>query len=85
VKIFLAKHGVVDISRQPSSPDLAPADSFLFPTAKTALKGKIFQDVEDIKKNVTVRLNAVLWRPLLTVFKTFLKMQQMYSNRRRLL
>jgi hypothetical protein len=26
---------------------------------KTALKGKRFQDVEDIKKNVTAKLNAV--------------------------
>jgi hypothetical protein len=26
---------------------------------KTALKGKRFQDVEDIKKNVTAELNAV--------------------------
>jgi hypothetical protein len=26
---------------------------------KTALEGKRFQDVEDIKKNVTVELNAV--------------------------
>jgi hypothetical protein len=41
VKTFLAKHGV----------DLASADSFLFKTIN-ALKGKRFQDVEDIKKNV---------------------------------
>jgi hypothetical protein len=27
---------------------------------KTAFKGKGFQDVEDIKKNVTAELNAVL-------------------------
>jgi hypothetical protein len=60
VKTFLAKHGVVEISHPHYSPDLAPADSFLFPTAKTALKGKRFQDVEDIKKNVTAELNAVI-------------------------
>jgi hypothetical protein len=46
---------------------------FIFPKVKTALKGKRFQDVEDIKKNVTAELKAVLfWRPLLTVFKNIL-------------
>jgi hypothetical protein len=59
VKIFLAKHGVVEINRPPYSPDLAPADCFPFLTVKTALKAKRFQNVEDIKKNVTAELNAV--------------------------
>jgi hypothetical protein len=49
----------VEISHPSYSPDLAPAEFFLFPTVKTALKGKRFQDVEDIKKNVTAELNAV--------------------------
>jgi hypothetical protein len=35
VKTFLAKHGVVEISNPPYSPDLAPAHFFfLFPTVK---------------------------------------------------
>jgi hypothetical protein len=59
VKKFLAKCGVVEISYPPYSPDLAPADFFLFLTVTTALEGKRFQDVEDIKKNVTAELNAV--------------------------
>jgi histone-lysine N-methyltransferase SETMAR len=70
-KTFLAKHGVVEISHPPCSPDLAPEYFFLFPTVKTALKGKRFQNVEDIKKNVTAELNAL---PLeaFAVFKNFL-------------
>jgi histone-lysine N-methyltransferase SETMAR len=59
VKIFLAKHGVVEISHPPYSLDLVPSDFFLFPAVKTALKGKRFQDVENIKKNVTAELSAV--------------------------
>jgi hypothetical protein len=59
VAIFLAKHSVVEISQPPCSPDLAPADFFIFPVVETALKGKRFQDVEDIKKNVTAELNTV--------------------------
>jgi hypothetical protein len=59
VKPFLAKHGIVEISHPPYSPDLAPADYFLFLTVNTTLKGKRFQDVEDNKKNVMAELNAV--------------------------
>jgi hypothetical protein len=59
VKILLAKQSVMEISHPPRYPDLAPADIFLFPTVKTALKGEMFQDVEDIKKIVTAELNAV--------------------------
>jgi hypothetical protein len=59
VQIFLAKHGVVEISLPPYSPDLVPADFCLFPTARTAFKGKRFQDVEDVKKNVKAERNAV--------------------------
>jgi hypothetical protein len=33
---------------------------FLFSKAKIALKGKKFQDAEDIKENVTTELQAVL-------------------------
>jgi hypothetical protein len=53
VKTFL------EISHPPYSHDLAPADLSLFPTVKTALKGKKFHDVGDIKKNVMAELNAV--------------------------
>jgi uncharacterized membrane protein YccF (DUF307 family) len=72
VKTCLATNGVIEIRHPPYSPGLVPADFFLFPTVKTALKGNRFQDVEDIKKNVTAELNAVIWRLLLTVFKNFL-------------
>jgi hypothetical protein len=59
VKIFLTKHGVMEISYPSCSPDLEPADFFLFPRVKTALKGKRFQDVEDIMKSLKAELNAV--------------------------
>jgi hypothetical protein len=61
LKTFLAKHNAVEISHPPTpySPDPAKRIFILFPTVKTALKGKKFQDAEDIKKNVTAELNAV--------------------------
>jgi hypothetical protein len=41
-------------------PDLMPADFFLFPKVKTVLKGRRFQDIEDIKKtNTSTKLNTV--------------------------
>jgi histone-lysine N-methyltransferase SETMAR len=72
VKTFLAKHGVVEISHPPYSPDLAAADFFLFPMVKTALKGKGFQDVEDIKKNMMAKLNAVPLEAFADCFKKLL-------------
>jgi hypothetical protein len=42
VKKFLAKHGVVEISHPPCSPDLAPAFFFsLFFTVKTERKKEV--------------------------------------------
>jgi hypothetical protein len=61
----------VETSRPPYSPDVASVDIFLLPTVKTILKGKTFQDVEDIKKNVTAELNAVLLEAF-AVFKLIL-------------
>jgi hypothetical protein len=65
LKIFLAKHGVVEIIYAPHSPDLAPANFSLSRGENCPTKGKRFQDVEDITKNVTPELNAL-------VFKNFL-------------
>jgi hypothetical protein len=45
----------------PCSPDLAPAGFSVFPKAKSILKGRIYQDVESSKGNVTGELNAVSW------------------------
>ena len=39
--------------------DLAPTNFFLFPTLKTTLKGHRFQDIEEIKENVTRQLRAM--------------------------
>jgi hypothetical protein len=37
--------------RPPYSPDLTPADFFLFPKPKTTLKGGRFQTIEEIREN----------------------------------
>jgi len=59
IKQFLAKSGIVALNHPSYSPDLSPADYFLFPKIKTALKGHRFDDRKDIEKNVTAQLSAV--------------------------
>jgi hypothetical protein len=58
VKHFLMNHGMVENSQLPYPPCFMPANFFIFPKAKTTPKGR-FQDVEDIKNNVSTALNAV--------------------------
>jgi len=50
---FLASIGVATMPQPPYSPDLAPADFFLFPRIKAALKGKRWGKVERVKKAAT--------------------------------
>ena len=49
---FLAKNSSNIIEQPPYSPDMAPADFFLFPKLKLKLRSTRFQSVEDIKKNL---------------------------------
>jgi len=45
---YLAKHRTSVVPHPPYSPDLVPADFFLFPKLKTTLKGRHFQTIEEI-------------------------------------
>jgi transposase len=47
------------VPHPPYSPDLAPADFFLFPKLRTTLKGHNFQTIEEIKENVIRELCAI--------------------------
>lgn len=58
VQTFLAKHGIPQVRHPPYSPDLAPNDFFLFPKLKKDLKGRRFQDTEEIKTNATEQLRT---------------------------
>jgi hypothetical protein len=46
----VAKHQTSVVAHPPYSPDLAPADFFLFPKLKTILKGCLSQTIEEIRK-----------------------------------
>jgi transposase len=55
----LAKHQISAVPHPPYSPDLAPADFFLFPKLKITLKGHNFQTIEEIQENATRDLRAI--------------------------
>jgi hypothetical protein len=46
---------------------------YLFPKVKTALKGKKFQEVEDIRRSTTTELKAVLLEAFSDCFQKFFK------------
>ena len=56
---YLAKHQTSIVPHPPYSPDLAPADFFLFPKLKTTLKGCRSQTLEKIQENAITELRAI--------------------------
>jgi len=50
IRSYLAKHQTSVVPHPPCSPDLAPAEFFLFPKLKTTLKGCRFQTIEEIQE-----------------------------------
>ena len=59
VQEFLARKQVCVLHHPPYSPDLSPCDYFLFPKQKLPLKGRLFEDVQDIQAAVTSSLQVI--------------------------
>jgi transposase len=59
IKQFLAQQKVTVLDYPPYSPDLAPADYFLFPKMKSHFKGHLFDSISDIQKAVTSTVNII--------------------------
>jgi transposase len=59
VRGFLASKKLTMLEHPPYSPDLAPNDFFLFPKIKEILKGRHFDDTDDIRNNKTAALKAI--------------------------
>jgi len=59
VRNFLEKNEKTTVPQLPYSPDLAPADFFLFPQLKSTLKGRRFDTFDEIQKNSTKELFAI--------------------------
>jgi len=58
VKQFLAQQKVTVLDHPPYSPDLEPADYFLFQKVKSHLNWHLFDSISDIQKAVTSTLNT---------------------------
>jgi len=59
IRSYLAKHQTSVVPHPPCSPDLTPADFFLFPKLKTTLKGHGFQIIEEIQENAIRELHTI--------------------------
>jgi transposase len=56
---FLASKQITVLEHPPYSSDLAPNDFFLFPKIKEIIKGKHFDDTDDIRSNTTAAPKAI--------------------------
>jgi len=56
---YLAKRQTSVVPHSPYSPDIAPADFFLFPKLKPNLKERRFQTIEEIQENTIRELRAI--------------------------
>jgi transposase len=72
VQEFLARKQVCVHNHPPYSPDLSPCDYFLFPKLKLPLKGRLFEDVQDIQGAVTSSLRAIPQEDVQRLFQSLL-------------
>jgi len=56
---FLATKQTTVLGHPAYSPDLAPNDFFLFPKIKEILKGRHFDEIDDIRTNTRAALKAI--------------------------
>jgi transposase/AraC-like DNA-binding protein len=82
VQQFLAKHNIPQVQQPPYSPDLAPCDFFLFPKIKSHLKGRRFQDVEEIQANATRQMLAIPEKEFQACFQQWKQLDKACGFRR---
>ena len=73
IREFLTKHEMTVVPQAPYSPDLAPADFFLFLKLKSSLKGRQFWMVEEIEENSLWDLRAILQNTFQDMFQKWKK------------
>ena len=59
VRQFLATKQITLLEHPAYSPHLATSDFFLFPKIKEILKGRHFDDIDDIRSNTTAALKVI--------------------------
>ena len=58
---FFVKHQITQVTQPPYSPDLVPCHLWLFPKLKSPLKGKSYQNIDEIKENMAGQLMVGNW------------------------
>jgi hypothetical protein len=66
---FWPKNQLLTWNTHPYSPDLAANNFWLFPDIKSALKGRSFQDIKDIRKNMKTALKVTAQQEFLRCFQ----------------
>ena len=69
VREFLATKQITVLEHPAYSPDLAPSDFFLFPKIKEILKGRHFDDIDDIRSSTMAALKAIPQNQLQNCFE----------------
>ena len=76
VREFLTKHETTVVAQPPYSPDLAPAEFFLFPKLNSSIKGRRFQTVEEIEENSVRDLCAIPQNTCQDAFQNWIKRRE---------
>jgi len=82
IREFLAKQDMIVVPQPSNSPNLAPADFFLFPKLKSTLKGRRFQTIEEIKENSLQDLRAIPQNTFRDAFQNWEKRWERCINSR---
>ena len=83
IREFLAKQDTIVVLQSPYSPDLAPADFFLFPELKFTFNGRRFQTIEEIKENSLQDIRAIPQNTFQDAFQNWKKRWERCINSRR--
>ena len=73
VTSYRTETGIKTVPHPPYSPDLAPCDFWMFPRLKEKLRGRRFEDVEEMKEAVTEALDTFTLEDYQRAFKKWLE------------
>ena len=70
---YLTEMGIKTVPHPPYSPDMSPSDFWMLPRLKEKLRGRRFEDVEEMKEAVTEALDTFTLEDYQRAFKKWLE------------